>query len=183
MFHDRARYQSTKGYQLAPLRFSRLDDARYVVTNDVGEYVVLPRHELVDFVRHALPPHREAYKTLKSKHFLFDEHSRVALELLALKYRTRAEQLANFTGLHIFVVTLRCDHSCAYCQVSRQAEGAREFDMSQEHADRALDFMFRSPSPTLKVEFQGGEPLLHFERIRYIVERAKALNQVHRRDL
>ncbi|MBJ6761821.1 His-Xaa-Ser system radical SAM maturase HxsB [Myxococcaceae bacterium JPH2] len=183
MFHDRAQYQSTQGYQLAPIRFTRLDASRYVVTNDVGEYVVLSRQELVDFVGHSLPPDRPAYQALKSRHFLFDARSRVALELLALKYRTRAEQLANFTGLHIFVVTLRCDHSCAYCQVSRQTEGRLEFDMSQEHADRALDFMFRSPSPALKVEFQGGEPLLHFERIRYIVERAKAMNAVHGRDL
>lgn len=183
MFHDRSRYQSARGYQLAPFRFSPLDGSRYIATNDVGEYVVLPREELVEFVSHVLPPDRETYKALKSRHFMFDEHSRVALELLALKYRTRAEQLASFTGLHIFVVTLRCDHSCPYCQVSRQAEGRLDFDMSREHADRALDFMFRSPSPALKVEFQGGEPLLHFELIRYIVERAKALNQVHGRDL
>ncbi|RYZ35809.1 MAG: His-Xaa-Ser system radical SAM maturase HxsB [Myxococcaceae bacterium] len=183
MFHDRSQYAPTSDYRLAPFRFSPLDGTRYVLTNDVGEHVVLPRKELVAFVQRKLPSETEAYKALKSRHFMFDDRSRVALDLLALKYRTRAEQLASFTGLHIFVVTLRCDHSCQYCQVSRQAEGRTRFDMSKEHAERALELTFRSPSPTLKIEFQGGEPLLHFDLIRYIVERAVTMNQTQGRDL
>lgn len=183
MFHDRSRYKPSADYRLAPFRFGQLDGDKYIVTNDVGEYVVLPREELVAFVSRQLPAHHPTYKALKSKHFMFDDRSRVALDLLALKYRTRAEQLASFTGLHLFVVTLRCDHSCQYCQVSRQAEGRANFDMSREHADRALEFTFRSPSPTIKIEFQGGEPLLHFELIRYVVERASEMNREHGKSL
>src|SRR5689334_8571823 len=183
MFQDRSAYQPDSAYQLAPFRFSQLDSSRYILTNDVGEYVVLPREELVAFIRRKLPADRASYKALKSKHFMFDGRSRVALDLLALKYRTRAAHLASFTGLHIFVVTLRCDHSCQYCQVSRQVEGRAHFDMSREHADRALEFTFRSPSPGIKIEFQGGEPLLNFELIRYIVERARELNKAHGKDL
>lgn len=183
MFHERSAYRPAQDYQLAPFRFSQLDGARYVVTNDVGEYVVLPREELVAFISHTLPPDRDSYRALKSRHFMFDGGSRVALELLALKYRTRAEHLASFTGLHIFVVTLRCDHSCQYCQVSRQAEGRTDFDMTREHADRALEFTFRSPSASIKIEFQGGEPLLNFELIRYIVGRALEMNKAHGRTL
>ena len=37
--------------------------------------------------------------------------------------------------------------------------------------------MFKSPSPVLKVEFQGGESLLNFSLIRSIVEIAEARNQ------
>jgi His-Xaa-Ser system radical SAM maturase HxsB len=183
MFRDRSEYKPAPDYKLAPFRFGRLEGDRYIATNDVGEYVVLSREELVAFAGRKLPPEHPTYKALKSKHFLFDDRSRVALDLLALKYRTRAEHLAWFTGLHIFVVTLRCDHSCQYCQVSRQAEGRANFDMSREHADRALEFTFRSPSPTIKIEFQGGESLLNFELIRYIVERALELNKEHEKDL
>jgi uncharacterized protein len=183
MFHDRSEYRPAPGYQLAPFRFSLLDSANYILTNDVGEYVVLPRVELVAFVSRKLAPDSRSFKALKSKHFMFDGRSRVALELLALKYRTRTEQLASFTGLHIFVVTLRCDHSCQYCQVSRQTEGRANFDMSREHADRALEFTFRSPSPAIKIEFQGGEPLVNFELIRYIVERALEKNREHGKSL
>lgn len=183
VFQDRSHFRPEQNYRLLPFRFGRLEGERYVLTNDVGEYVVLARAELAAFVGRTLDPSGSTYRALKSKHFLFDRHSRVALDLLALKYRTRAEQLASFTGLHIFVVTLRCDHSCHYCQVSRQTEDRTHFDMSRDHADRALDFTFRSPSPSIKIEFQGGEPLLNFELIRHVVERAEVLNTTHRRQL
>jgi sulfatase maturation enzyme AslB (radical SAM superfamily) len=85
-----------------------------------------------------------------------DEESTVALDLLALKVRTKLRRLPDFTGLHIFVVSLRCEHSCPYCQVSRQSDDKTAFDMSPETAEKALSLVFRSPSPNIKIEFQGG---------------------------
>lgn len=176
-------FAPAQGYQLLPLRFARLNDAQYIATNDAGEYVLLTRGELVSLINHELSPDSSAYRALKVRHFLFDGRARSPIDLMALKVRTRAERLAWFTGLHIFVVTLRCDHSCGYCQVSRQTEDKANFDMALVHADRAVEFMFRSPSPNLKVEFQGGEPLLNFALIRHVVSRALELNQRHQRRL
>jgi uncharacterized protein len=176
-------FRAAADYRLLPFRFTRLEERRYVLTNDVGEYVVMDRDELEVFVAKRLDVESPAYRALKARHFLFDDTSRVALDLLALKYRTRAEGIARFTGLHIFVTTLRCDHSCQYCQVSRQSEDRENFDMSVAHADKALAHVFRSPSPSIKVEFQGGEPLLNFDLIRHVVLAAKELNVVHQRRL
>jgi len=175
-FQGRQAFAASARYRLMPFRFHPLA-SRYLLMNEVGEYALLPRDELEQFVEHQLEPGSSTYQTLKSKHFLFDETSRAALDLMALKYRTRASRVAEFTALHMFVVTLRCDHSCHYCQVSRQAEGSGGFDMSREHADASLGFVFRSPAKHIKIEFQGGEPLLHFELVRYIVEKANLLNQ------
>lgn len=183
VFRDRSAFRPSTDYRLLPFRFARLNDQKYVLTNEVGEYVVLPREALVALVDRTLDMDSASYKALKSRHFLFDKHSRSALDLLAIKYRTRAEHVAAFTGLHMFVVTLRCDHSCRYCQVSRQTEDRVNFDMTRAHADKALEHTFRSPSPTIKIEFQGGEPLLNFELIRYVVERATERNQQHARTL
>jgi Radical SAM superfamily/4Fe-4S single cluster domain len=66
-------------------------------------------------------------------------------------------------------VTLRCEHSCPYCQVSRQSADRARFDMSEETAMRAVDVALSAPSPSIKVEFQGGEPLLNFELVQKIV--------------
>jgi His-Xaa-Ser system radical SAM maturase HxsB len=55
--------------------------------------------------------------------------------------------------------------------------------MSQETAALALNMAFRTPSPRLKIEFQGGEPLLNFELIRSIVRQAERLNQDYGKDL
>jgi His-Xaa-Ser system radical SAM maturase HxsB len=55
--------------------------------------------------------------------------------------------------------------------------------MSRAHADRALEFTFRSPASHIKIEFQGGEPLLNFDLVRYVVERAKEINRTRQKNL
>lgn len=170
-------------YALLPFRFLSLDSDRYVLTNFVGEYAVLPKETARRFIRHELDTASAAYEELKSKHFLIDDDSTVALDLLAVKYRTKQSLLANFTSLFMFVVTLRCDHSCPYCQVSRQSVDRHAYDMKREDADCAIDFMFRSPAPAIKVEFQGGEPLLNFDLIRHIVERVNSRAESQTRDI
>jgi His-Xaa-Ser system radical SAM maturase HxsB len=184
-FRDLEHYQAPagQGYALLPFRFIALDSARHVLTNFAGEYAVVRREQVRQLVRHELPSDSDLYQELKSKHFLMDGDSNVAIDLLAAQYRTRQALLEQLTSLFIFVVTLRCDHSCPYCQVSRQSADRRAFDMTQETADRAIAFLFGSPSPSLKVEFQGGEPLLNFDLIRYIVEQVQARNTVERREL
>lgn len=175
--------ESSKGYNLLPFRFIQLDGDRYVLTNMVGEYIVLSRDDLYLFVQKKIESSSEIYINLKAKHFLYDHESDVALSLLGLKYRTKKNGLADFTSLHLFVVSLRCDHSCPYCQVSRQNVKSPLFDMTQETADKAIDFTFKSPSQGLKVEFQGGEPLLNFDLIKYIVLKFKERNQFEKRDI
>jgi uncharacterized protein len=154
-----------------------------VLTNQAGEYVVVPRDVVSLLVKHELPCSHAEYSRLRSKHFLFDSSSNIGQALLATKVATKTKRLENFTSLHILVVSLRCEHSCPYCQVSRQSEDRDAFDMDEATADKALDLIFRSPSPAIKIEFQGGEPLLNFGLIQYVVERAEAINKTARRDL
>jgi uncharacterized protein len=115
----------------------------------------------------------ELYGTLKAKHFIYDDSSSPLLDVLASKYRTKFGFIYGSTKLHIFVVTLRCDHSCHYCQVSRQAVNQGQFDMSQDVATAAVNMMLKSPSKHLTLELQGGEPLLAFDLVKYIVSIAK----------
>jgi uncharacterized protein len=165
-------------YQLLPFRFSELDHARYVLTNVAGEYLVVNKEDVHSFANHTLPSTSATYINLRARHFLADSHSKMAPDLLAIKLRTRSERLADFTSLHIFVVTLRCEHSCPYCQVSRQSEDKDTFDMSIPHANASIALTMRSPAKNLKIEFQGGESLLNFELIRHVVIEAKRVNAI-----
>jgi uncharacterized protein len=171
------------GYRLLPFRFARLNDTEYVLTNQAGEFTLITRDALEALAAHRLSMGAPLYQDLKAKHFLLDDDSDVAIELLAVKVRTKLRRLAEFTALHIFVVSLRCEHACPYCQVSRQSDDKAAFDMSRETAAKALDLVFRSPSPALKIEFQGGEPLLNFSLIRDIVTWAEHRNLQERRRL
>ena len=184
VFKDEEFYlPADRTYSLLPFRFSRLDSDRYVAVNEVGESQLLLRDELELLVRKRLPQSSRLYYALKARHFLEDNDSDIAADLLTLKVRSKRERIARFTSLHMFVVTLRCNHSCQYCQVSRQSEDRSAYDMTEAMADRALDFTFRSPSPAIKIEFQGGEPLLNFDLIKYIVLNAKRRNVAEKRDL
>jgi His-Xaa-Ser system radical SAM maturase HxsB len=166
-------------YQLLPFKYSELDANRYLLTNIAGEYLVVEKPILKTLVEHKLDAKSLEYINLRARHFILDEYNEVALDLLALKVRTRYQSLSKFTSLHIFVVSLRCEHSCPYCQVSRQSEDKKKYDMTQEIAEKALELVFLSPSPTIKIEFQGGEPLLNFDLIKFIVQKANKLNLSH----
>jgi uncharacterized protein len=164
---------SGSGYSLMPLRFIRLDGDRYVVTSFAGKYIVLPRDRLHDLVRHKVDIHSDLYNDLKSKHLVMDGESPVGIDRLASQYRTKQSFLSCFTSLFQLVTTLRCNLTCSYCQVSHRSDKEAGFDMTEEIADKAIEFIFRSPSPCIRIEFQGGESLLNFPLVQYIVTRVQ----------
>jgi len=170
-------------YSLLPFKFERIDDEEIILTNMVGQYALLSGTKLDEFVSHKLDPYDQDYISLRTKHFLAEDSDKGSHELLSLKVRTKYSSLRNFTNLHMFVVTLRCDHSCQYCQVSRQSENKAAFDMTVETADKSLDLVFQSPNQSIKIEFQGGEPLLNFELIKHIVKSAESRNEIENRNL
>lgn len=186
VFHPPSHFEraSANGtYRLLPFRFMRWHGGDVLLTNEVGEFIFLATDVFSAFVEQRLNHAHPAYTDLKAKHFLHDSPSIVPLQLLATKYRTKKSFLEGFTSLHMFVVTLRCDHSCPYCQVSRVNEDRTRFDMSVQTAARSIDLMFQSPSPTLKIEFQGGESLLNFNLIKWVVSHVLERNATEGRDI
>lgn len=182
-FRNNEAFVSESEYKLLPFKFDRITQDEYILTNMVGEFYVISPQKLYELIEYKLPNNSKEIADLRSKHFLYYPNEKAPFELLALKLRTKLSRLANFTNLHLFVVTLRCDHSCPYCQVSRQSEDKAMYDMTKETADKALDIVFRSPSPALKIEFQGGEPLLNFDMVKYIVKEAKERNKLFNREI
>ncbi|MBX3429717.1 MAG: His-Xaa-Ser system radical SAM maturase HxsB [Hyphomonadaceae bacterium] len=141
-------------------------------TNDLGEFLFLNKDESVALSANKLTPDQTRYLDVEARGMLSPVGP--AGGLADTVRRTRKSFLMEGPSLHIFVVTLRCDHSCQYCQVSRVAVNASGFDMSREDAVLALDRVFESDAPALTIEFQGGEPALRFDLIREVVAQAAA---------
>lgn len=173
MFLDRETYGQAKEYSLLPFRFLPLDNQREILVTDAGEWLIEPRGTASKIVRRELDTSSLLYQRLRAKQFVYDNLSLPLLDIAATKFRTKKSFLDGFTKLHIFVVTLRCEHSCHYCQVSRQTQDKSLYDMSRETAAASIDLMLDSPAEVITLEFQGGEPLLAFDLIQYIVEEAK----------
>ncbi|WP_421522985.1 His-Xaa-Ser system radical SAM maturase HxsB [Pseudomonas yamanorum] len=173
-------------YRLLPFRFMRMPDtygSDVLITSDTGEYLFVSEDDLPKIVHKQLDRRSSLYKDLLARHFLYEPEIHVPFPEMAAQIRSKKSFLFGGPALHLFVVTLRCNHTCQYCQVSRAPLGGHGHDMSTEHAMHAVDRLFESPSPVLTVEFQGGEPLLAFDRVRQIIEAVTARNEIEQRSI
>ncbi len=115
-----ARFQGASAFapasdlQLLPLRFERVSEDRYVVSNLVGDALILTRQELDRIVALELAPGDGLYERAFEKMLISVKGQQSQLQLLAMRLRSRMAFLQEPTPLHLFVVTLRCEHSCPY---------------------------------------------------------------------
>ena len=158
-------------YHLLPFRFIQLAKDCLCLVNDVGDYCFLNPDQLSQLVHKRLDAGSEIYQNLRTKHFLVDDKTQLLLDSWVIKYRTKKSFLDGFTKLHMIVPTLRCNHSCPYCQVSRVSEDKQQYDMTTETAHATVDLILKSSATAITVEFQGGEPLLNFPIIKLVVQR------------
>ncbi len=176
-----ARFQATDAFhvretpsELLPFRFARHGSDNFLVSNMVGDFVSLTGDELVRLVDLRLAPGDGLYEKAYQNHLISRQGQKAQQQILAMRLRSRMAFLRQPSQLHIFVVSLRCEHSCPYCQVSRQSTDKSRYDMSESTANQALKIALESPSSRIKIEFQGGEPLLNFPLIEKIVHVAKS---------
>jgi His-Xaa-Ser system radical SAM maturase HxsB len=163
---------------LLPFNFERTGTEQFLVSNMVGDFIRLTEDEIYKLIDLKLKPGDGLYEKAYAAHLITGSRQKGQQQLLALRLRSRMSFLREVTPLHMFVVTLRCEHSCPYCQVSRQSTDRSRFDMSEATAQRGLDIAFQSKSSRIKIEFQGGEPLLNFGLIKTIVSAAQARSPV-----
>jgi His-Xaa-Ser system radical SAM maturase HxsB len=178
-FKDSVNYDLNKedNYYLLPFRFHRITTEKEIIVNEVGDFLTLPTGTYERIVLKQINKFQdtELYADLIANFFISEEKISPLIDVLATRYRTKKLFLNNFTGLHIFVISLRCEHTCHYCQVSRVTENKDMFDMSMEYIDKGIEIMFKSPNPHVTMEFQGGEALLAFDKIQYAVENAEKI--------
>lgn len=158
-------------YQLLPFDFTRIAD-KEVLVNEVGDMMIVPVGTVESIVNRTLK-RDDLFKSLVANFFISEELFPPLFNIYASRLREKKLFLDHFTALHIFVVTLQCNQNCVYCQASSRNEKSDNCSMSKEVMKRSVEIMFRSPSPVLTMEFQGGEPSLHPEIIRYGIETAE----------
>lgn len=172
-----------ESYTLLPFRWAPFPPQRMLVVNEVGEFLFLDRAAFADLINYRLASTSSLFFDLKGKHILTDTAVTPVINLLATKYRTKKAFLNTFTSLHMVVVTLRCNQSCHYCHASSQPVDQTRWDMNRDTAVKVARMIMTTPSPAVKIEFQGGEPLLNFEGVKVIVREAKKINRTKKKIL
>lgn len=155
---------------LLPFTFKKVASGRILVVNQGGEYLFLNRDEFDSLLKADIEHLSDnLFKTFESKQLIYTEDKELALNLLAAKLRTRKSFMRDFTSLHMLVLTTRCNCVCDYCHASSSDMQTQNSDMTWPVAKAAVDVIFQSPTPDIKIEFQGGEPLLNWDVLQKVV--------------
>jgi His-Xaa-Ser system radical SAM maturase HxsB len=75
----------------------------------------------------------------------------------------------------ILVPTLRCNLKCSYCQVSRADENAAGYDWTHSIAEGVKNYILKNATNDVKIEFQGGEPTLRPDLLKYIIDEVSSV--------
>lgn len=158
--------------RLGPFNFRRLAGGPWLLTNDFGRHLFLEDDEFRRFVEGGVSDAEPLGKRLCEGGFVND---RLDFAALAKGWADRtAFQRNPGPVLHEFVVTLRCNLACRYCHSSVVDPSRTDTDMTLETAKKSVDFLFTTPNPVLGIEFQGGEPLLNWPVVKFVVRYARA---------
>ena len=154
-----------------PLRFREIDTSTLLFSNEAGRVFTASPQFLRRYVYAEMTPEDAAF---------LERHGCAAStgdDLGFLGFMTTlADRLRPRPHLDylILIPTLRCDLACTYCQVSRAHLNASGFDWDEEMVERVVGFIKSLPaSRFLKIEFQGGEPLLRPDILKRVISAAE----------
>lgn len=164
---------------LVPFRFREVG-GDILLTNFLGDWLFVTKDEFRSLAQGQLDPASPLHDKLASRSFLREGLDQAkAAERIAYKKR-----FLNWgPNLHIAVVTLRCNETCVYCHASRANMDAVHTDMTPEIGEKVVDLMLQSTSPSVTLEFQGGEPLANFPVMKHVIEYALARNRAYGKEL
>lgn len=159
-----------KGYTANTYLRKRVGPRRVLVTAEHGGWAVLSDGEFELLRLGKVQGNPTLYGMLEQQGIIITENN---AERIAGAYRSKFCQVYEGTTLHIITPTLRCNQACVYCYAGSKPSCAKGYDMARSTAGKVLDFVFQCPARDITIEFQGGEPLLNFPVLKYIVERGR----------
>lgn len=152
----------------------------YLITTDDGGFLFVNRSSFLQLKKGKILDER-TFQILESKGIIVTPEN---FENIVEKTKKRYSFLQNGTSLHIVIPTHRCNLGCIYCFAeAKEPTDIKSEDMTDETAIKIVEFILKSPSHAITIEFQGGEPLIAFDKIKLMVLKAKELNQKYQKDL
>ncbi|GLQ30747.1 His-Xaa-Ser system radical SAM maturase HxsB [Litoribrevibacter albus] len=159
--------------RLLPFNFDRLTESEVIITNVAGFHRCISSDDLSTLVYEPSLLDCEAKEDLQSGLFLAEgADSSVLSASLASGLSKRLMAEMTFQPVYMIIPTLRCDHTCSYCQVSRASINASNYDLDKSLIPLIMRKIRSLSQPPYKIEIQGGEPLLRFDLIQAIYDEA-----------
>jgi len=170
----------TRDYITNDYKAKKLQDEKILITTSHGGWVFLNEREYMLLRNGNVEMDPALYNILVQEGIISTDSN---LFLTISQSRQKYCHLLDSTSLHIVTPTIRCNHDCSYCYASAKPPEDKEYDMDEPTAKSVVDFIFQSKTKDITIEFQGGEPLLNFPIITYILEYAKEKNKASNKNL
>jgi len=148
-------------------RFGKMGKDAFLVTNDVGEFCILKTAEFNKLIRGNIIEKDPCYSNLREMGIIRDH---INFPNIIAKYQKKNAFLNAGPTLHIVVMTLRCNFKCVYCHASSKGENEKGYDLSKRNAKKIVDIILSAPGKRLAIEFQGGEPMLNWNVLKFFIE-------------
>ena len=110
-------------YWLLPFNFSRIS-GKEVLVNELGDMLIAENGTVQSIVDRTIDTKTDIYKSLVANFFISESLVPELSDIYASRLNEKKRYLDDFTTLHIFVLTLRCNQNCIYCQASSRDEEA-----------------------------------------------------------
>lgn len=159
-----------------PFFYRKLPDSSGIfISNLLGEWSILDTSEdILRLVAGVSLNQKDNELALKGFTHSTSIEKAQFLKAAELSLANKFSKNTQSPSLVMVVPTLRCDHDCLYCQVSRAPLSSKVHDLQITPKNLALA-IDKIASERFKLEIQGGEPLL---RPNFIQELIKAMREI-----
>ncbi|MGY8872399.1 MAG: His-Xaa-Ser system radical SAM maturase HxsB [Pseudomonadales bacterium] len=159
--------------RLLPFNFDRLESGDYFLSNMAGFHTFLGHDSLIELINFSKTSCHNDNVALESALFIAQEQrADVALSAMGSALAKKLQYELQFNPTFMIVPTLRCDHTCTYCQVSRAPLNAQNYDLEPAAVPVIISTIKKLSDAPYKLEIQGGEPLLRFDLIQQLYDEA-----------
>jgi uncharacterized protein len=163
-----------------PFRYKKIKN-KYLVTGDNFNWTFLNELEFNKLKNKKIIIKSSLGQKLIKNNIILQNKNQT--EKLIERKRNQMGNLFFGPSLHIVVLTKRCNQSCIYCHATAVNKNRKKYDMDEKTAKNVVDTIMSSPSYYITIEFQGGEPLLNFQTLKYIYKYATEINKKRKKDL
>ncbi|CDM60023.1 His-Xaa-Ser system radical SAM maturase HxsB (plasmid) [Rhizobium sp. T136] len=148
-----------------PLKFRKMSEGSLIFADDAGGFFQADQ----EFLRRYALGHLTEGDTefLEANGHAFQEPGDLAYAGFEYRFASRLYTPGDLDYV-ILVPSLRCNLACGYCQVSRVNEKTPGFDWTDETLKAVIRFLDGLSTKRIKVEFQGGEPLLRLDVLKEV---------------
>lgn len=153
---------------ILPLNFEHLSGDKYFISNLSGFNSIVSRSDLLNLINDPDKIGSDIYSELERKLFISNDETSLIITQSSLEKKILSQ--ISFNPIYMIIPTLRCDHDCTYCQVSRAKINDKNSDLDESKISLIIDKIKNMSSPPYKIEIQGGEALIRIDLIKKIYQ-------------